>query len=117
MTYWAPTQAPKSDGFNASSMPWYCQFDWLEVYTWEESTNTFVLDWRDDFTGENGASVANDKLAVWDNVPSGSNDRTEKISSAVYIFDNTMTIQMSGSKSQIWPGTTTPQPKSEEFLQ
>jgi len=92
MTYWAPTESLKGEGFNSATMPWYCQFDWLEVYSWEESSNSFVLDWRDDFTGENGASVANENLAVWDNISGGSSDRTDKSSSNVYIYDNTMTI-------------------------
>jgi len=92
LTYWAPKDSLGAEGFNAATMPYYCQFDWLEVYSWEESSNTYVLDWRDDFTGANGASVANDNLAVWNNVSGGNNDRTEKVSSNVYIYDNTMTI-------------------------
>ena len=53
MNMWAPdVHAHTEDwsaGRNDSTMPWYAKADWVEYYSWDSESDTFKLEWRDDF--------------------------------------------------------------------
>ena len=33
-------------------MPFYTDYDWIEIYSYDQDTKEFVLEFRDDFEGE-----------------------------------------------------------------
>jgi len=92
MTYWSPTMSGWGDGFNDSTMPWYLFYDWVEVHTYDTKTKEFSLEWREDFTGEDGAHINTDRFMVRNNYGPSSNRRTKAMSSNVYIYEDVMTI-------------------------
>ena len=49
MNFWTPTWSPWNLGMNDWDMPWYVFYDYVEVYSYDESTGEFVFEWRDDF--------------------------------------------------------------------
>ena len=51
MNFWVPTWSPWGDNFDPAGMPWELQYDWVEVYTYDQTSKTFDFQWRDDFTG------------------------------------------------------------------
>ena len=50
MNFWTPAfnHAWASDFF-PEDMPWYLSFDYVELYHWDEHTDSFEKAWRDDF--------------------------------------------------------------------
>ena len=38
-----------SKGRDESTMPWLAKMDWVEYYSWDAQTDSFNLEWRDDF--------------------------------------------------------------------
>ena len=49
MNFWTPTFHSWGHDLDASDMPWYLLYDYVEVFTWNAETNEFDLHWRDDF--------------------------------------------------------------------
>lgn len=49
MNFWTPTFDSWGHGLDASDMPWYVLYDYVEVSTYDHDTNEFNLHWRDDF--------------------------------------------------------------------
>ena len=49
MNFWTPTFHSWGAGFDPADMPWYVLYDYVEVYNYDPYTNSFHLDWRDDF--------------------------------------------------------------------
>lgn len=49
MNFWTPTFHSWSTGLDASDMPWYLLYDYVEVYTYDHDDNEFHLHWRDNF--------------------------------------------------------------------
>jgi hypothetical protein len=39
-------------GRDDSTMPWYAKYDFVETYTYDQESDSFSLNWRDDFSGE-----------------------------------------------------------------
>ena len=53
MNFWTPTFAGWSDGFNATSMPWYTRYDYVKVEKYNATTGGFDFYWQDDFNSFN----------------------------------------------------------------
>ena len=49
MNFWTPSWSPWGDGRNDSSMPWYADYDYVEVSKYNSETKDFDFYWRDDF--------------------------------------------------------------------
>ena len=49
MNFWTPKFRSWGKGFDASDMPWYVLYDYVEVYRYDPESHDFELDWRDDF--------------------------------------------------------------------
>jgi len=49
MNFWTPTFSGWGDGRNDSTMPWYTEYDYVEVYSYNWGTKGFDFAWRDDF--------------------------------------------------------------------
>ena len=49
MNFWTPTFETWGFGLDASDMPWYLLYDYVEVHKYDEDTKDFHLQWRDDF--------------------------------------------------------------------
>ena len=49
MNFWTPEFHVWGQGLNASDMPWYLLYDYVEVFTYDVEDNEFHLHWRDDF--------------------------------------------------------------------
>ena len=49
MNFWTPTFHSWGAGFNPVDMPWYVEYDYVEVYTYDIEHNEFMFHWRDDF--------------------------------------------------------------------
>ena len=49
MNFWTPTFPSWGHGLDASDMPWYVLYDFVEVHTYDEEANEFNLHWRDEF--------------------------------------------------------------------
>ena len=50
MNFWTPTNE-WSALINESdtSMPWYAEYDWVEVHSYDPDTKEFMFEWHDDF--------------------------------------------------------------------
>ena len=49
MNFWTPTWNPWGEDLNLSSLPWYVEYDYVEVWNYNQSTKGFEFAWRDDF--------------------------------------------------------------------
>ena len=49
MNFWTPTFWSWHDGFEADGMPWYAEYDWVEVHDYDEKSKTFTQRWKDEF--------------------------------------------------------------------
>jgi hypothetical protein len=49
MNFWTPTFHSWGHGLDASDMPWYLLYDYVEVHKYNQANNEFELHWRDDF--------------------------------------------------------------------
>ena len=49
MNFWTPIDHAWGDGFDPKDMPWFVAYDFVEVFTWDETLNQFEFHWRDDF--------------------------------------------------------------------
>ena len=49
MNFWTPTFHSWGAGLDASDMPWYLLYDYVEVFKYDHDSNEFRLHWRDDF--------------------------------------------------------------------
>jgi len=49
MNFWTPTFHSWGHGLDASDMPWFLLYDYVEVHKWNHASNEFELHWRDDF--------------------------------------------------------------------
>ena len=49
MNFWTPTFESWHAGFEDDGMPWYAEYDWVEVHDYDESSKTFTQRWKDDF--------------------------------------------------------------------
>ena len=50
MNFWTPdSHSVWGKDLHPVDMPWYLLFDYVEVYRYNERTNQFMFDWRDDF--------------------------------------------------------------------
>lgn len=49
MNFWTPSWSPWGDHRNDSSMPWYADYDYVEVSKYNSQTKGFDFYWRDDF--------------------------------------------------------------------
>lgn len=49
MNFWTPTFHSWGHGLDASDMPWFLLYDYVEVHNWNHASNEFELHWRDDF--------------------------------------------------------------------
>lgn len=52
MNFWTPTWSPWGDNLNDGDMPWYVNYDFVEVYDYNKNTREFTLNFRDDFNGD-----------------------------------------------------------------
>lgn len=50
MNFWTPTFHAWGADFEQGDMPWYLLFDYVEVYSYNQGTNSFDFGWRDDFS-------------------------------------------------------------------
>ena len=53
MNFWTPEFHVWGEGLDASDMPWYLMYDYVEVFTYDVEDNEFHLHWRDDFDSFN----------------------------------------------------------------
>lgn len=68
-------------------MPWYLLYDYVEVFDWNEKTNTFELNWRDDF----------DRLDTqrWHVAEGGfEQNSSEFVKENVFTYDGKLVIKM-----------------------
>ena len=49
MNFWTPTFESWGKGLDATDMPWYVLYDYVETYTWNNEDKNFDFHWRDDF--------------------------------------------------------------------
>ena len=53
LNLWAPRYDAHDEdwsvGRDESTMPWYAKVDYVEYYSWDAATDSFVFEWRDDF--------------------------------------------------------------------
>lgn len=52
MNFWLPAWDGWGNGFDPVGMPWFAQYDYVEVYDYnqnDQSDDPFTLRWRDDF--------------------------------------------------------------------
>lgn len=49
MNFWTPTFHSWGHGLDASDMPWFLLYDYVEVHKYNHASNEFELHWRDDF--------------------------------------------------------------------
>ena len=49
MNFWTPEFHVWGEGLDASDMPWYLLYDYVEVFTYDHEENEFHLHWRDNF--------------------------------------------------------------------
>ena len=49
MNFWTPTFHSWGHDLDATDMPWFLLYDYVEVFTWNADSNEFDLHWRDDF--------------------------------------------------------------------
>ena len=49
MNFWTPTFQSWGQGLDATNMPWYVLYDYVETFTYNSETNGFDFHWRDDF--------------------------------------------------------------------
>ena len=47
MNFWTPTYSGWGDNFNDSDMPWYTEYDYVKVETYNQSTGKFEEHWQD----------------------------------------------------------------------
>ena len=47
MNYWVTSKGGWGEGFEPTAMPWYAEYDYVEVHKW--NGNGFDFHWRDDF--------------------------------------------------------------------
>jgi imidazoleglycerol phosphate dehydratase HisB len=64
LNFWTPEGSAWGSGLNASSMPWYLDYDWVEVWNYDANTGSDTLYWRDNFTGANGSKPDSDRWQV-----------------------------------------------------
>ena len=55
LNFWTPDGGAWGGGFNDSNMPWYLDYDWVEVWDHYASTGGFTWNFDDQFTGANGS--------------------------------------------------------------
>ena len=49
MNFWTPEFHVWGQGLDASDMPWFLLYDYVEVFTYDLEDNEFHFHWRDDF--------------------------------------------------------------------
>ena len=49
MNFWTPEFHVWGQGLDASDMPWYLLYDYVEVFTYDPADNEFHFHWRDNF--------------------------------------------------------------------
>ena len=49
MNFWTPTFAGWGDNRDPSSMPWYVNYDYVEVHHYDFNAKKFNFAWKDDF--------------------------------------------------------------------
>ena len=51
MNFWAPSWSPWGDGRDDRTMPWYVNYDWVEVWSYNHKTKGFDWVFDDQFNG------------------------------------------------------------------
>lgn len=97
MNYWVPMSGLWGEGLNDSSMPWYVQYDWVEVFTYnwnhtKDGTPEFTWDFRDDFNEPDYTPINTD---IWFTSNGWGYDRCTFIRNHVFIKDNALTLKLS----------------------
>ena len=95
MNFWTPTFPTWSNGLTTKDMPWYLLFDYVEVYNYDEKTNKFDLNWRDDFNEFDPKR--------WHKISGAFDGSTSNFSPAnVFTKDGNLVIKMEPSEGHIY---------------
>ena len=95
MNFWTPTFPTWSNGLTTKDMPWYLLFDYVEVYNYDEKTNKFDLNWRDDFNEFDPKR--------WHKISGTFDGSTSNFSPAnVFTKDGNLVIKMEPSEGHIY---------------
>jgi len=89
MNFWTPTWSPWGDNLDASDMPYYARYDYVEVWDYNADTKDFEFNWREDFNGPLDES----RWLVSNNWGFGGNSTTF-MSSQVYTEDGNLVLKM-----------------------
>ena len=72
MNFWLPAWDKWRNGFDPAGMPWFAQYDYVEVYDFDpndQSDDPFTFRWRDDFdTFDTSKWVKSDNWSFNDNL-------------------------------------------------
>ena len=78
-----------SKGRDESTMPWLAKMDWVEYYSWDAQTDSFNLEWRDDFDQQS----LGDRWNVTDGLAWDGN-LSKFLSSQVYISNGELVLKL-----------------------
>ena len=90
MNFWTPTFPGWSDGLDLSTLPWQVEYEFIEIWNFNESTNDFELAFRDDFDDE---TVDSSRWIVSDNWQFNQSDTLFK-SDQVQLMDGKLVLKM-----------------------
>uniref|UniRef100_A0A7S3MIW7 Uncharacterized protein n=1 Tax=Favella ehrenbergii TaxID=182087 RepID=A0A7S3MIW7_9SPIT len=77
-----------SKGRDDSTLPWYAKADWIEYHAWDPHTDTFHLEWRDEFD-----HLDHNRWSVPDNFGFDGNLSTY-MASQVYVQDSQLVLKL-----------------------
>ena len=88
MNFWTPTFESWGKGLDASDMPWFVEYDYVESYVWNSHTKGFDFHWRDNFS-----TFDTNRWHKSDNTTFDANSTTFRASQA-YIKDGHLVLKM-----------------------
>lgn len=115
MNFWTPTWNSWGGGRNDSNMPWYVYYDWIEAYSYDHSSKQFHLTWRDDFNGSRFSKPSSSRWHISDGATFGSNS-SMFVNAHVYLWDGSLCLKMSKSRSSEQQGENYDALPIEELL-
>ena len=86
MNFWVTSNGAWGKGFNPTAMPWYAEYDFVEVHKWNGSD--FDFHWRDDFV-----SFDANRWHKSDNTTFDANSTTFRASQS-YVRDGHLILKM-----------------------
>ena len=94
MNFWTPTFDSWGKGFDPKDMPWTVEYDYVETYIYNQKTDSFEFQWRDEFdTFDTG------RWHKTDNTTFDANSTTFRASQA-YINEGNLVLKMEVDKPE-----------------